>query len=162
MNETVSKTGRRPTSGSSRLSTAALAGCAGITVNTALLFVADHFRLVTARGGLLTLLAQTLGMSALPLVRLYAFQQVFHIAVGIAMAVFYSFTFARLPTSALIKGLLYALAVWLLNACMVLPLIGQGFAGHSVLTAGGMLFFAIAHTAFFVVTALLYQRWQEH
>ncbi|KWR80277.1 hypothetical protein [Cupriavidus sp. IDO] len=162
MNEIVLKTGRRPTSGSSKVSTAALAGCAGIAVNTALLSVADHFGLVTARGGLLTLLAQTLGISALPLVRLYAFQQVFHIAVGIAMAVFYAFTFARLPASALIKGLLYALAVWLLNACMVLPLIGQGFAGHSVLTAGGMLFFAIAHTAFFVVTALLYQRWREH
>ena len=56
------------------------------------------------------------------------------------------------------KGLLYALLVWLANAAMVLPALGQGFAGIHVLSVDGVLYFAFAHTMFFLLLALVYER----
>jgi len=38
----------------------------------------------------------------------------------------------------------------------VLPWIGEGIAGSANLDAGGMIYFAFAHTMFFVLLALLY------
>jgi hypothetical protein len=137
-----------------------LASLVAITVNTAMLTVADQFHLVTARGSLLTLLLQIIG-SAPPFANSYAFKQAFHVAVSVPMIGVYALTFARLPYSAFAKGLIYALIVWLLNACLILPLIGQGFAGHHVLHLGGILYFAVAHTTFFVLAAILYQRWSR-
>lgn len=75
------------------------------------------------------------------------------------MALFYAYVLEpMLPGSALVKGLLYALLVWLANAFVVLPWIGEGIAGSAYLSAGGMLYFAAAHTLFFVLLALLYER----
>jgi hypothetical protein len=46
------------------------------------------------------------------------------------MAVFYAFLLEPiLPGSALAKGLVFALLVWLANAFIVLPWIGEGLAG---------------------------------
>ena len=60
------------------------------------------------------------------------------------------------------KGLVFALAIWLLNAIVVLPLTGEDFAGSRHLTAAGMGWFAGAHTVFFVCLALFYARfWGE-
>jgi hypothetical protein len=75
------------------------------------------------------------------------------------MALFYAYVVEPLlPGTALMKGLLYALAVWLANAFIVLPWIGEGIAGSANLDAGGMIYFAFAHTVFFVLLALLYAR----
>lgn len=141
-----------------RLGYGVLSGLIAILINTAILAIADSLHIVTARGGLLTLLLQVAGRPVPPFVKAWAFQQVFHIVVGIAMALVY----AAIPGTArghvLAKGLLYAFAVWLINACVVLPLIGQGFAGSHVLTARGMIVFAGAHTVFFVLNALLFAR----
>jgi hypothetical protein len=58
--------------------------------------------------------------------------------------------------------LVYAGVPWLLNAVIVLPLIGEGFAGARHLDAAGMVGFAAAHTVFFVLLAVLYgQMWRE-
>jgi hypothetical protein len=75
------------------------------------------------------------------------------------MAVFYAFLLEPiLPGSALAKGLVFALLVWLANAFIVLPWIGEGLAGSRYLSAAGMIYFAFAHTVFFVLLALLYAR----
>ena len=73
------------------------------------------------------------------------------------MAVFYALVIDRqIPGSTLLKGLGYALFVWLLNAFVVLPLLGEGIAGARLLTVLGMVCFALAHTAFFIILAYLY------
>jgi hypothetical protein len=41
---------------------------------------------------------------------------------------------------------------------VVLPLTGEGFAGSTHLTFAGMLWFAAAHTLFFVALGWLYAR----
>src|SRR6476661_6497638 len=54
------------------------------------------------------------------------FQDGFHILVGLLMAVFYAFVLEPvLAGSALVKGLVYALLVWLANAFITLPWIGK-------------------------------------
>ena len=149
-----------------------LAGLIAIVVNTAMLEAADWIPLVTARGGLLKLLRMylsvpltSLGLAdpwtalTLPAPDTHAFKTGFHIVVGLLMALFYAYVLEpMLPGPALVKGLLYALLVWLANAFIVLPWIGEGIAGSAFLSAGGMLYFAAAHTVFFVLLAVLYER----
>lgn len=63
-----------------------------------------------------------------------------------------------IPGSPWRKGAVYAAAVWLANAFIVLPWIGEGIAGHRYLTFAGMAYFAFAHTVFFLLLAVLYER----
>ena len=62
------------------------------------------------------------------------------------------------PGRAWMKGALYAVLVWLLNTLVLLPGIGEGIAGRRTLPLAGMTYYAMAHTVFFVLTALLYAR----
>jgi hypothetical protein len=149
-----------------------LAGLIAIVVNTVLLEAADWIPLVTARGGLLKLLKMyfgeplaSLGVADhwaalhLPGPDTHEFKPGFHIVVGLLMAVFYAYVLEPiLSGSALVKGLLYALLVWLANAFVVLPWIGEGIAGSAFLSAAGMIYFAAVHTVFFVLLAVLYAR----
>lgn len=81
----------------------------------------------------------------------------FHLAAGLAMGVFYAFMVEPLLRGpAVLKGLIYAAAVWLLNAAVVLPVTSEGFAGSLHLSLAGMTWLAAAHTVFFVVLAVLY------
>jgi hypothetical protein len=147
-----------------------LAGLIAIVVNTLILEAADWIPLVTARGGLLKLLKV---YCSDPLVRLGladlwanlhlpgpdtgVFKSGFHIVVGLSMAVFYAFVLEPiLPGAPLTKGLIYALLVWLANALVVLPWIGEGIAGSRYLSFAETLYFAVAHTVFFVGLAILY------
>ncbi len=57
-----------------------------------------------------------------------------------------------------VKGSAYAAGVWLINAFVALPLVGAGIAGVRTLSLGGILYFAVAHTVFFVLLAELYAR----
>lgn len=78
------------------------------------------------------------------------------------MALFYAFALEPvLRGPSWLRGLLYAVAVWLGNALIVLPTIGEGLAGSRRLTVAGMAWFAAAHTLFFVVLAILYARLRE-
>lgn len=152
------------------------AGAIAITINTLVLFAADWIPLVTAHGGLLKLikpvasvvlkrtwLASIWHATALPAPGSQGFKAGFHIAVGLGMAVGYALVIERLlPGAAWIKGVIYALAVWLANAFIVLPAIGEGIAGSRYLSLAGMVYFAVAHTIFFVTLAVLYQRFQPH
>lgn len=150
------------------------AGAIAITINTAVLFAADLIPLVTAHGGLLKLIQPVAKIvltytgiagawhnAALPAPSSTLFQAGFHIVVGLGMAVFYALVLERiLRGAAWIKGVIYALIVWLANAFVVLPAIGEGIAGNRHLTLGGMVYFAAAHTLFFVLLAVLYHRFQ--
>jgi hypothetical protein len=147
------------------------AGSVAIVTNTLLLTVADQFGLTTARGGLLKLLITWLapglrsaGLASwalwlTTLTKTYAFQTGFHIAVGLVMAlVFVKSAGTWLKHHAWCAGLAAAFAVWLLNALVILPLLGEGFAGEHDLTLPGIAYFAAAHTAFFLLMALIARR----
>lgn len=153
---------------------ALLAGLVAILVNTLLLHLADYIPLVTARGGLLTLLKLSFGDAlarsaigdlwnglGLPKPDSALFVSGFHIVIGLLMAVVYAFLFEPFVRgSALVKGLLYALLAWLLNAFVLLPSIDEGIAGNHHLTFAGMAYYAVAHTVFFVLLAVLYARFR--
>lgn len=146
-----------------------VAGTVALAVNMILLWLADHFGIVTARGGFqrLTKLWTTPWLVATGADALWSrwqlpdpssalFMAAFKIAAGLMMALVYAAIEPALPGRWWTKGLLYALIVWLLNAVVVLPLLGEGFAGTESLTGAGIMTFALAHTAFFLVLAGLY------
>lgn len=151
---------------------ALLAGALAITVNTALLVAADRIPLVTARGGLLKLLKLYLGYPLvwvgigplwseleLPDPGSYSFQLGFHVAAGLAMALFYGLALEPwLPGPAWVKGVTYAAVVWAANAFVVLPWLGEGIAGNRYLGPAGMAYFAVAHTVFFLLLTILFAR----
>lgn len=92
----------------------------------------------------------------------HAFKTGFHIVVGLLTAVFRVFGLEPILSGpALLKGLVYSLLVWLTNAFIVLPRIGEGSAGSRYLSAAGMTYFAAAHTAFLGLLALLYARFMR-
>lgn len=155
-----------------RIGVGLAAGAIAISVNTLILFAANLIPLATAHGGILTLikpvaavLLRETGIAAgwndlgLPGPANPWFQAGFHIAVGLVMAIFYALILERILSGpAWLRGVIYALPVWLANTFIVLPLIGEGIAGSSNLTLAGMIYFAVAHTIFFVLLAVLY-RW---
>lgn len=154
---------------------ALLAGAIAIAINTALLTAADLIPLVTARGGLLKLLTiyvgpvfSKLGMGAgwaglgLPAPGSTPFQLGFHVVVGLTMALLYGIALEPLlPGKPWWKGLLYAAAVWVSNAFVILPWLGEGIAGSRNLGLPGMAYFAAAHTVFFVLLAVLFARFDR-
>ena len=148
------------------------AGAIAITVHILLLNLADAFGIVTARGGLQRLVRiwvsspivrSGLGDAwlaiGLPGPDTQLFRTSFKVCVAFGMAIFYAFVIhPKVKGSALRKGLLYAFFIWLINAFVVLPLLGEGIAGARVLTMFGMLWFAAAHTTFFLILATVHQR----
>jgi hypothetical protein len=153
-----------------RLRSSLFAGAVAIMLNTLALRAADLIGLQTAHGGLLRLLSrwfsssiQYLGISSLWSAAGLAepnsavFQTGFHLCVGMVMALFYSFALEPvLLGGPLAKGSIYAAALWLLNACLILPTTGEGFAGSAHLSTAGMGWFAVAHTIFFLTLAYLF------
>lgn len=154
-----------------RLAAALAAGVPAIAVNTLLLQAGTWMGIESGHGGLLRWLRLQLapvfeasGLSGrwprLPAVSSATVALVFHVAVGLVMALFYAFAVEpvcrRRPR--LEQGLLYAGAIWLINAAIVLPGLGEGFAGREHLDGLGLAYFAFAHTSFFVLLALAYRR----
>ena len=149
-----------------------LAGAFAITVNTLLLYGAARFGLSTGNGGLLKLIHPWLGpllnrsgvahvwaSTMLPAPGAPAFKLGFHVFVGMLMAAVYACVQRFVPWPAWIKGLFYAVLVYLANALIVLPLLGQGIAGSRVVSSYGLIYFALAHTTFFMLLAWCYTRW---
>ena len=142
-------------------SAALVAGTIAIVLNTVALAAADLVPLTTAHGGLMRLLVLLTG-NAFPIPKGAAFQAGFHIVVGLTMALFYAAVLEPLLTGpGWLRGLLYAAVVWLLNALVLLPMLGEGFAGNRFLTLPGMIWFGACHTLFFVVMAVLYARLRQ-
>jgi hypothetical protein len=150
-----------------RLKSALVAGSIAIISNTLALKAADLIQLPTAHGGLLRLLSsglsgplQQLGISALwsvagaPASNSPAFQIGFHILAGLIMSLFYAFVLEpMMPWGTTIKGLAYTIGAWLINALVVLPATGEGLAGSANLSLAGVLWYAAAHTLFFMLLA---------
>ena len=158
-----------------RLAFGVLAGSIAIAANSAVLAAAEWIPLETAHGGLLKLLTNSLdgtftdagiiriwGAWGLPGVTTQEFKFGFHFLVGIAMAAFYAVALETgYDAPAWLKGGLYALVIWLANAFVVLPWIGEGVAGSRSLGVMGIFYFAAAHTLFFILMAVLYERLQR-
>jgi hypothetical protein len=151
----------------SRLTSALVAGSLAISLNTVVLKSADLIHLPTAHGGLLRLLSyyfstplQQSGIASIwsavraPTLATQTFQIGFHILVGLMMALFYALVLEpAIPWSTTVKGLVYLTGVWLVNALIVLPATGEGFAGSANLTLAGIAWFAAAHSIFFMLLA---------
>jgi hypothetical protein len=139
-----------------RVAAALSAGAIAIILNVVALWSADLIHLQTAHGGLLKLLVQLAGA---PTPHSGALKIAFHVIVGLAMAIVYSLLLEPLWRGpSWLLGLAYAAAVWIANAFVVLPLIGEGIAGSATLSTAGILWFAAAHTVFFVTLSLLYPK----
>ena len=146
------------------------AGLMAIVVNTGLLEAADRMHVVIGHGGLLEFLRRMIEWLAdpdsapearrlvsLPVFATPSFKIGFHVVVGLLMALFYTRVMEPLllpqRLAPWLKGSVYALLLWVANATIVLPALGQGFAGSQALSIGGMLYFAFAHTVFFLILA---------
>jgi len=154
----------------SRLATALISGGVAIALNTLALKAADLVPLATAKGGLLRLLSswfsgslEAMGVASAwsragaPAPDRPLFQTGFHLFAGMMKALFYSFVAEpMLPAGDIRKGAICTIAMWLLNAVVVLPATGEGFAGRAHLTLAGIVWFAAAHSLFFMVLAVLY------
>jgi hypothetical protein len=147
-----------------------IGGAAGLVANFILLGLADYLNIVTARGGFQRLtkiwlarplvssgVAATWSRLGLPDPSSALFVNSFKIGVGLVFALVYVAIRPYLLGGPIVKGLVYAALVWLVNAALVLPLLGEGFAGINSLTWLGILAFAVAHTALFLVLALIVQ-----
>jgi len=146
------------------------AGTIAIVLNILVLDAFDAAGIITARGGLQKLVRAwlsppliTSGLShawssaGLPGPDTLVFKTGFKVTAGLLMALAYALLFEPMLRGGFLrKGLVAAVPFWLLNACVVLPLLGEGIAGVCTLTAGGLLSYALAHTLFFVVLAWAY------
>jgi hypothetical protein len=126
-----------------RLLIALLCGALATVVNMAILATLGAARIRTTHGGLLRLLAlgvirvahspginPTYPADAQLLFAAGWFQEGFHIVTGLLMAVVYVlFLEPRGGASPLLRGVLYGTAIWLLNALIVLPALGEGYCG---------------------------------
>jgi hypothetical protein len=139
----------------SRLVAAIVAGTFAILVNMGMLVICDLAGVPTAHGGLLKLARLATGLHAFGPIG----KQLFHFAVGIVMALGYVYVLEpNLRGRSLGKGLICAVLVWIVNAAVVLPITGDGFAGARHISLLGMLLFAFAHTTFFALLATGYAR----
>jgi len=144
--------------GVSRAAAALVAGSIAVLLNTLALDAARIVPVATGDGGLLRFLIMLSG-GCLSTPTGPAFQNGFHIVTGLAMAFFYAFALEPwISVPSWLRGVLFATAVWLVNAIIVLPAIGEGIAGRHHLTLAGLVWFAAAHTLFFLVLALLFDR----
>jgi hypothetical protein len=153
-----------------RLVASLTAGSVAIALNTLLLKAAGTIHPPTARGGLLRLITpwfagplDRIGITLLwaqmngPALNTPLFQASFHLFVGMLMALFYGFILEpALPRGTALKGWIYTIGVWILNANVVLPLTGEGSVGAAHLTLAGMAWYAAAHTVFFLLLAYLF------
>lgn len=146
------------------------AGTIAISVNTGLLKAADWMHVDIGHGGLLELVREMIERLAdsdsapaarrllsLPVFATPSFKIGFHAVIGLLMALFYTRVMEPLllpqRLAPWVKGSVYALLLWMANAAIVLPALGQGFAGSRALSIGGLLYFAFAHTVFFLILA---------
>jgi hypothetical protein len=157
---------------SRRMAAGLAGGVIAIVANTMVLKAADFVPVATAKGGLLRLIRPwfepLLGKAGVthlwsavggPSPEAPMFQIGFHLTVGLLMALVYALALEpALPGRAWMKGALYAIGMWILNAAVVLPATGEGFAGAAHLTLTGMVWFAGAHSLFFLLLALLFER----
>ncbi|TBC54646.1 hypothetical protein ELH27_34420 [Rhizobium leguminosarum] len=143
-----------------------IAGFAALAASFAILGMADRLGIVTARGEFQRLVKSAVGPylsdMGLPAIRSSfhlpspqssVFMVGFEIAVWMGMALACGFIERHFPGPPLIKGLIYAALIWLINAGIVSPAFGEGFAGRRAGPLG--IASATAHACFFIILSLL-------
>ncbi|MBY0348354.1 MAG: hypothetical protein K2W79_08850 [Hydrotalea flava] len=140
-------------------------GFIAITINTIILKAAPLLHIEAESGGLLKLFILKTRTILTPGLLLYLksfiFFIIFHYATGMAMVLIYVFINNKfLPGKGLVKGSVFSLIPWAINAFIVLPLLGQGIAGINSISTAGILYFFIANWAFGAILGLLYEKWQ--
>ena len=77
-----------------------------------------------------------------------------HFMIGTALAIAYAAFFAtRLPGSAVVRGMLFGIAPWLLAQVVVMPMMGAGFFSGSLVAAIGSL---MGHLVYGAVVGTVY------
>lgn len=145
---------------------AMLAALIAILINTAMLQLGHVFGIDTGDGGLLKFLAIKLGFAPIPWQKgilaslpMVVWKTAFHGLTGLGMGLFYVIAIVPLlyrRCSATTMGLIYAGGLWLVNALWILPTVELGIAGVQQLSLGGIAYYALAHTVFFMLLAWLY------
>lgn len=151
-----------------------LSGIVAITINTVLLNLAAQWGLDTGNGVLLRLIRPWIGplldrtglahawmTAGLSGPESRAFMMGFHIFIGMLMAWAYAHGECLVHWKPSTKGLVYSVVVYAANALVVFPLLGEGIAGSRTLSGIGLSYFAFAHTSFFLILALCYDRWRR-
>lgn len=145
------------------------AGLVGITVNTAILKLAPLLHIHPGSGGLLQLLllyAQRSGPGSLIALHSLGLRKPpslagflwFHYVTGMTAILVYFYLFAKHVRGARWwRATVFALLFWLINAGLVLPQLGEGFAGIRAVSPSGVLYFCFANWVFVVVSALSYR-----
>ena len=151
------------------LGNAFLAGLGGITANTAMLELAPVLHFHPGSGGVLQLalrfasrwvpsslaVLHSMGLTKPP--SLFGFLW-FHYATGLVMIVFYLCVFGRHKHGPWIwRSTFFAVTVWFVNSSIVYPMLGEGFAGTTMIPASGVLYFFIANWMFVAISALVYR-----
>lgn len=146
----------------SKLFKGLVVGLVAITANTIILKAAPLIHVSAGTGGLLKLVLlhtkQYLPSNVLSLTKTTGFFLFFHYLTGFGMVLIYVYLFEPLlPGKGWVKGSLFSLVPWLINGCIVLPLLGQGFMGVYQLTTAGMIYFFIANWIFGLVLGVVYE-----
>lgn len=82
----------------------------------------------------------------------------FHYVTGMAAILVYFYLFAKHVRGARWwRATVFALLFWLINAGLVLPQLGEAFAGIRAVSPSGVLYFCFANWVFVVVSAQSYQ-----
>jgi uncharacterized membrane protein YagU involved in acid resistance len=62
-----------------------------------------------------------------------------HLMIGSVLAILYAAVAGRLPGPTFARGMLFALAPWLMAQVVMMPMMGMGFFSGSMVMAGGSL-----------------------
>jgi uncharacterized membrane protein YagU involved in acid resistance len=136
-----------------RTGRAVVAGVVGTAVMTALLLIEPSVGLPKIAMG--QVVSTSLGLASASLAIGPALGWVIHFLVGILLAIVYAaFFISRLPGSALVRGLIYGMLVFLVAQVVFMPLAGIGFfsRGDFELIAGSLL----GHFVYGGLTAWIY------
>lgn len=108
------------------------------------------FHIKAESGGLLKLVLQLapMNLSKDLIFKTEWFWFVFHFATGGIMVIAYFVFLDKRMIRLWVKGALLSLFPWLVNEIIVLPLIGQGVLGSSILPVNGIVYFLMANILF--------------
>ena len=124
---------------------AVLAGLAGTAAMTMLMLMAPTMGLPPMNIG--AMLGSVMGGNV-------ALGWAAHFMIGTVLALGYAAVFSsRLPGPSPVRGAIFSLVPWLMAQLVVMPMMGLGFFGGSMLAAGGSL---MGHLLFGAVLGLVY------
>ncbi|MGD9809240.1 MAG: hypothetical protein AB7E76_00070 [Deferribacterales bacterium] len=164
-----------PMEGSKKLSAMLSAAVIAIAVNTFMLKIAPVIKIKAGAGGLFGLLKKHYGTAftevglsgawtalGLPQPGTLLFYILFHSFIGFMMSILYVYAIEKyLAGTGIRKGAVFSMLPWLFNSIVVLPMLGNGFAGSRVIGLVGITYFFIANGVFGILLGYLYERFSR-